>query len=121
VTYDHSGVTGHPDHVSLSVEILKMVRGSGRKLLWSTIKPVWPYDHFIHKDVFDMLASPDFELDLGLRWIKKWVAARSHRSQHLGKSLSVPLVFFFMLFHKEWYHEVDLKREYKHKYVEFKI
>lgn len=123
VTYDHSGMTGHPDHISLSVDLFNSFkRGSRVKLLWNTVAERSLYRRcFVHKDVVDIITKPDWELDLGWNWIKKWKAAVAHRSQHLGKSMPIPLWLVFFLFHKEWYHEVDLTRDYPYKYVEFKI
>jgi len=111
VTYDHSGISGHPDHIVLSLEIKKLVNKK-TMLLWSTISPGFA-KRIVNPNVFEFASQPDYKLDLGQNWFKKWRAARAHASQSLN--------FRFAWQHFEWYHKVDLGKNYPHKFVEFKI
>lgn len=119
VTYDHSGLSGHPDHIALSLEIKKLV-SKKTILLWSTISPEFA-KRIINPKTLEFASTPDYELDLRKNWIKKWRAARAHASQALGKGMPMPLGALFAWQHYEWYHKVDLNKDYPYKFVEFKI
>jgi|GEM_PF-1570112 len=124
VTYDHSGVTGHPDHISLSLAILKIIKESKSKvkLFWNTFPKDSLATRYVHDGVRDLTTEPTYVLDLDfLTVFSKWRAAKAHKSQYLGKSLPVPLLLSFMFLHKEWYHEADFSKKYSHRFVEFKI
>lgn len=124
VTYDHSGLTGHPDHISLSVTLKEIVAKhySKAKLLWATL----PHGIFGEKLFFPLVrqgrSETHYRYNLGVDWVKKWLAVRAHKSQHLGKTIwPLPLWLYFMFNHNEWYYKVDLEKEYSYEYVEFKI
>ncbi len=114
VTYDHSGITGHPDHISLSKES----RNITKKLFWSTVPKNF---RFLNPLVQEFVAAPTHALDLGGDWVKKYLAAKVHKSQALGKGWPVPLWLALFLNRTEWYHEVDPSKNYPYKFVEFKI
>lgn len=115
VTYDPSGLTGHPDHIALSNFLIKNCKSK----LWFTTMP--QNIRIINPKVKDYLTSATHELNLGLDWIAKSRAAHAHASQKLGKDLPIPLWLVLAYLHREWYHEYDPKVTYKHKFVEFKI
>lgn len=114
VTYDHTGITGHPDHISLSVSL----RNTQSKLFWSTV----PQDfRFLNPLVKEFAPGPTHTLALKGDWYKKYLAASAHKSQALGKGWPVPLWLGLYLYKTEWYHEVEAKKDYKYKYVSFEI
>lgn len=115
VTYDPSGLTGHPDHIALSNFLIK----NSKSKLWFTTMP--QNIRIINPKVKDYLTPATHELNLGLDWIAKSCAANAHASQKLGKDLPIPLWMALAYLHREWYHEYDPKITYKHKFVEFKI
>lgn len=124
ITYDHSGVTGHPDHIAGSIIVKNVVSGVSEAdrplLLWSTMP--WNMKAWgANPEVAENVSLPTYQLSLGWNWIPKWRAARAHRSQRLGKGLIFPLGLILLFFHDEWYHRVNLSKDYKYKYVEFKI
>lgn len=123
VTYDHSGLTGHPDHIVLSVELKKILATIRTKptLFWTTLPTQLHTLPMIHPHVVNFISKPTHLLDLGWKWINKWQAAKSHRSQKLGKELPIPLLIALFKYHVEWYHEVNLQKQYPHKFVQFKI
>ncbi len=115
VTYDHSGISGHPDHIALSVfsERLKT------KVIWATLPE--NLKNAVNPPVRPFLAEPTYQLNTSRYCWNKWRAARAHSSQRLGKSLPLPLLWVFAIWHYEWYHLVDKQRKYPYKYVNFKI
>lgn len=124
VTYDPSGVTGHPDHIALTLELKRLFqneeKSERRVILWVTLWGVVKKLH-IEEKVKDVAVKPDFELDLGTEFIWKWLAIRSHKSQKLDQDFECPIFWFVLINHKEWYHQVDLKKNYPFRYIEFKI
>lgn len=119
VTYDHSGLSGHPDHIALSLAVKKISR-KNVLLLWSTIAPEFA-KRIVNPKTLAFASVPDYKLDLGNNWIRKWLAARAHASQALGKGMPLPLSVLLAWQHYEWYHKVDMSKDYPYKFVEFKI
>lgn len=126
VTYDPSGFYGHPDHIAVSKYLLERFKHSENRLwqLWfmavpEIFKNKWRIEGMAQ--VTAQMVPPDYRLDLGQTWIKKWQAVRAHKSQNLGKGLPLPLWMFLAIFHFEWYHRVEPERDYRYKYIEYKI
>lgn len=115
VTYDPSGLTGHPDHIALSNYLIK----NNKSKLWFTTMP--KSLKYYNSKIATFLTEPTHELNLGFDWIAKSLAANAHASQKLGKDLPVPLWLALAYLGREWYHEYNPKVKYKHKFVEFKI
>jgi hypothetical protein len=109
VTYDHSGLTGHPDHISLSLEI----KNVSPKLWWVSVDNNLK-EKLIRTDIQKFVSQPTHELSLGI-WqsFKKFLAVCAHRSQNLP--------FMWELYRKEYYHEVNSAGNYKYKFVNFEI
>ena len=122
VTYDHTGFTGHPDHIVLSVELKKVISEKFPEigLFWSVVPK---YLKRVIGDAYlsDYEVEPDNLLDLGHLWFTKWRAAKAYKSQKLGKSFPVFLFIFFLFYHFEWYHKVSLSIKYKYKFIDFVI
>ena len=124
VTYDHSGFSGHPDHISLSLVVKEMIR-----VLPKDIRPwlLWPTMNrklakkFVRPDILSYLSEADYQLDLKLSWISKWKASKAHKSQALGNNRLIPYWLFMFFYHYEWYHKPIIDNEYPHKYVPFDI
>jgi LmbE family N-acetylglucosaminyl deacetylase len=122
VSYDMSGVSGHPDHVILAAEIFNLMKKKKKVLL------LWPAfvgemkSQFINKEVADNACEAEWELKLNLiESLNKWRALRCHNSQKLGKHK----MFFRWLFLRkmskvEYFGQADFGQKYSHKYVEFK-
>jgi LmbE family N-acetylglucosaminyl deacetylase len=124
VTYDPSGFYGHPDHIAVSKYLLEKFKSSGNKLwqLWFMAVPeIFKGRIEGMEQVAGQMVPPTYKLDFGKVWIKKWRAVRAHRSQNLGKGLPLPLWMFMAIFHFEWYHKVELERNYPYKYIDYKI
>ena len=65
VTYDHSGVTGHPDHIALSVEvksqISKLQNESRPVLLWVSMKGL-SKEIMVNSKVIPFFVEADYKL-----------------------------------------------------------
>jgi len=124
VTYDHSGFSGHPDHISLSLAVKELVRvfpkDSRPWLLWPTIDRRLAIKS-VRPDVLPYISEVNYRLNLGLDWTKKWKASQAHKSQALGKGRLIPYWLFMFFYHREWYHKPIIDNEYPHKYVPFDV
>lgn len=124
VTYDRSGMTGHPDHIILSVGIGEVISKMKKKpnVLWTAF-PGALRNRVIPESLWEYAAVPTVEFNLGRYLIRKWLAAKSHKSQPLKPANLwwVPLLFLFFSHRFEWYHEVDFKKDYPFKFIDFKI
>jgi LmbE family N-acetylglucosaminyl deacetylase len=124
VTFDHSGFSGHPDHISLSLVVKEVIRilpkDSRPWLLWPTMKRKMA-QKFVRPDVLPYLSEADYQLNLGFRWFYKWLASKAHKSQSLGKNRLIPYWLFMFFYPYEWYHKPIVDNEYPHKYVPFDI
>lgn len=125
VTYDHSGLTGHPDHIVLSKVIFRLFHEckglSLAQLYWVSLDDKLK-KMFVPKEVSENFQAPTHVLDFGNAWINKWRAVKSHKSQRYAQiKITFPLWIFLSKYHFEWYHKVDLKKNYKVKYMKFNI
>lgn len=131
VTYDPSGFYGHPDHIILSKEIYGKFQILNPEL---QIKLLFVAVPQLLKDklplrgmsqVRENMVEASHVLDLGWGWVKKWLAAKEHRSQGLGKSMKIPMWLFMAINHFEYYHEVSLRNQsksmYRFKFIDYKI
>jgi len=122
VSYDLSGVSGHPDHISASLEILRVLRTLKRsRLLWVS------FEGLMKKKVTDdrvsrYLQKPKYVLNLSMMEAShKWRAVFAHKSQGLGGFLGSfwwPLMF---VARQEWYSEPDQKEKYQYRHIKFEV
>lgn len=122
VSYDLSGVTAHPDHISLAREVLRIVRKiKGTKLIWTSFEGLMK-QKMVDTRVEKYLQKPDYVLDLNRQEARrKWQAVFAHRSQALGGFLGSSWWLLMFAARQEWYAEANLKEKYGYKYVPFKI
>ncbi len=125
VTYDHSGFYGHPDHIALSLWLTEWYKKHQRetKMWYMSVPPEFREVTFIRgmSEVKRYMVEPQIGLEYGWEWIRKYLAARAHKSQGLGKGMPVPLWMFMAKYRREWYHEVDCKRKYNYGYIDYEI
>ena len=77
LTYDHSGITGHPDHITLSLIVKEIFQnGLGKKsvLFWSTLPKSWQIS--LHPLAVPYISKPTHILSLGRLVIKKYFVAK---------------------------------------------
>ncbi len=121
VTYDFSGVTGHPDHVSLSRFLKKEVMAKETKLLWVAFDEERGAE-MISNQVGRYASKPDLVLKLNfIESVKKWRAAYSHKSQNLISYLKKPWWWLSFSSREEWYSIPKLGKKYKYRYIRFRI
>jgi len=121
VTYDHSGFTGHPDHISLSTVLLKII--SKLKLntdLYWVSAPSFLAKLVINNKTVKYSMPPTHYLSIGVNIFAKLRACLAHKSQDVG-GRNVLLYLYLVIFNREWYYKVDLTKKYKHEFVYFKI
>jgi LmbE family N-acetylglucosaminyl deacetylase len=123
LTFDPSGITGHPDHISLSkyinsllseypnIKILNFVPGKLEKRFFRKLNTSIIYS-----------LTPEVEVSSSLSMnIKKLKAIESHKSQI--RSLKTKLLNLLHVFisPKEYLHEVKSDEKYTYEYTNFKI
>lgn len=123
VTYDPSGMTGHPDHIRVALklkEIVGKIRFKSKPvLLWTSFYPN-VVRKFIPSDVRDFLTVAHYENNMTLfESVTKIRAMTCHKSQRYDNLLAI--LAGVLIVKKEWYHRVDLKKNYPYKYMNFKI
>ena len=122
ITYDHTGVTGHPDHIALSSEVFDILKRSHHtQLLWPSFcgraRNWW-----LDRRFFDRVEEPEWRLQLTLtELLKKRAAIRAHRSQALGRSYRLGLFLELSLHPFEDFVQADLKSTYDSQYIQYTI
>ena len=118
ITYDPSGLYGHPDHMVTSEAVTEIVRHSTKKitLLYAVLPPFMHYFaklpiHMANDSNFARKRkAPNVYFFAGLSSFVKVKALYAHESQLTGfkKSLpfSLPLSAYAILFMNEYFHQV---------------
>lgn len=122
VSYDLSGISGHPDHIVTSLTIRKVIRKLSQvRLIWVSAADAMKKLE-VDPQVEPYLHAPSLLLDLSLfESVTKWRAAFAHRSQNLKTFVKYPWWYLAIFSRSEWYSEPDRDQRYKYKYVSFKI
>lgn len=124
LTFDHSGITGHPDHIVLCIEVLKIIRKLKHKPIL-----IWRVPSVIEKTFFKKTnnaliyaSTPNLIMRFGLtEALKKIKAIFTHVSQMQGFLFKLRILEWNLLELYELYYKVDCKKSYKYKFVFFKI
>lgn len=122
VSYDLSGVSGHPDHISAAILIWQTVKKmSDVKLIWTSFDGKLK-NRVVDERVLEYLREPSIILDMSLKesW-RKWRAVFAHKSQNLQGFLGSPWWYLVFRAKTEWYSEAVPTEKYKFKFVGFKI
>lgn len=120
VSYDLSGVTGHPDHVELGLEMFRLFKEKGFSLWW----PV--PDGLVKKRFTDPRLAKYFPETKHSLWLsvsesmKKWRAVYTHLSQGMGKEFGWTFWITAFKERRENY-AVAEKKKYSYKRVKFEI
>ena len=122
VTYDLSGVTSHPDHISASLVVLRVLRKmTGVNLLWVSFEGRMK-EKIVDKRTAKYLHKPTLELNMTIfEARRKWRAVFAHRSQALGGFLRSSWWLLMFWSRKEWYSEAKFEAKQRYKFVNFKI
>lgn len=122
ISYDHSGVTGHPDHISLSIGIKKLIQANKIKTRLFYVTFPKKVRKFFPTKTKKYFVKPSHYLNYGLGFtkLKSLLVHRSQGFTH-NKKLFLFIVYLLFLVHTEWYHEVDLTKKYSYRFVDFPI
>lgn len=123
VTLDHSGITGHPDHIVSCHEILKIIKKLKRKptLLWR-VPDEQEKTYFKENKALIHASKANYILDFGfLKSLNKIKAIFAHKSQVTGIGFRLQILEWYLFDQKELYYKVDLRKMYKYRFVEYKF
>lgn len=123
VTFDHSGITGHPDHIVSCHEVLNLVKNLKAKphLFWR-VPDEQEKTYFKENKAMQFASSPNFRLDYGLEQsVRKIRAIYAHKSQVQGFGFKLQILEWFLFDHKELYYKADLRKNYKFRFVPTKF
>ncbi len=123
VTFDHSGITGHPDHIVTCHEILQIVSKLKNKpiLLWR-VPDEKEINYFKRNKAMKFSSKANYNLNYGLgESINKIKAIYAHKSQMKNFSYKLQILEWFLFDHQEQYFKVDLKKKYNYRFVPYKV
>lgn len=123
ITFDYSGITGHPDHIISCHEILKIIIDMKEKpVLFWRVPDEQEKKYFKNNKALKHASSPDHILNYGFtKSIKKIRAIFSHKSQLQGARFKLQILEWYLFDHKELYFKVDLRKKYHYRFVEYNI
>lgn len=122
ITFDHSGMTGHPDHIITCHKIHKVIRQIDKKpLLFWRVPGEKEKKYFKDNHALAFASMASYRLDYSLlQSINKVRAVLAHKSQM--QNLRYKLMVVGMLFSSnEFYYQVKIDKTYRYKFVKFKI
>ena len=123
ITFDYSGITGHPDHIISCDEVRKIVSKMKNPpiLLWR-VPDENEKKHFASNEALIYAGNPTHICTYTLKKSKKKLSAIfAHASQMSSFWFKIHLVEELLFHTQESYHVVDLKRKYKFKFVDFDV
>ena len=123
LTFDYSGITGHPDHIISCHEIFKLLKSNQKRpdLVWR-VPDKREKKYFVDNKAFNFASIPNMELDTTpIQTIRKIKAIYTHKSQMPNLRFKLQILDWYLLDHKEYYYKVDFNKEYKYKFVDFKF
>jgi LmbE family N-acetylglucosaminyl deacetylase len=122
VTFDHSGITGHPDHIVVSREVLALIKKMQPKpLLYWRVPDMQEYKYFKDNNAMLFAENATHALSYGLaESLNKISAIFAHKSKMKSFLYRLQILEWFLFDHKELYYKVDFKRDYPYKFVFYK-
>ena len=114
VTFDFSGITGHPDHIASCREILDLVKKQKRKidLLWR-VPDEYEVKFFKDNDALKFASKANLKVSCGLtQSYKKIKSIYAHKSQMPNFAFKLHILEWCLFDHKELYYKVDLTKKY---------
>ncbi len=110
VTYEPSGIYGHPDHIALTKMVEDLHKEFDFKLVYSTVEPGYmPSEHLLkmaeHPEEIKPLFPSNF-INLSLReLLNKIKCFNLYKSQFGGKTISIGMkIKFAFMFRKEYFY-----------------
>lgn len=120
ITYDNSGMTGHPDHIIISKILFELAKSKDVDLYFFAVNFLEKLYNMSSKTkdnfqkITDQIAVP-----FNFR-VNQYKALLDHKSQF--GTLKYRIIFLmFLLFRSDSFHKVDFTREYKFRFEQFDI
>lgn len=120
LTFDPSGITGHPDHIVTCLEVFRIVKGMEKRpnLLWRV-----PDDSerkfFSNNPSIKFAKYPSHALDYNLFIaLKKIKAIYSYKTRMKNFGFKLQILEWYLFDHREYYHQVDFDKE---KTLDYKV
>lgn len=120
ISYDNTGLTGHPDHIALSKGIFEISKTA--KWDYWTVGPVgWSRHLFGHPHLRLSMKTPTSLYCLSLKeTLHKWWAVMAYASQ-MRLASRLGLLIYWLLERCEGFSLADKRGKYDYQYVEFKV
>jgi N-acetylglucosamine malate deacetylase 2 len=118
VGYDLSGVTGHPDHITLGRVMTRVAKKRKIAMLFPVMVGVMAERllddrvAYLHPN-----ASLVMRMSLGQSW-RKWHSLSVYRSQAMDR-FALPKLWWVWNERKEYFAVLDRNKKYKYRYVKF--
>lgn len=117
VTFDPSGITGHPDHLITSKEIFDTVKSMDEKpQILFRVPDKQEKNYFKNNQVMPFALKKTHELSYPFSVsIKKIKAIFAHKSQLKNFLFKLQILEWFLFDNKEYYHLLNHKKSYPYK------
>lgn len=114
VTFDYSGITGHPDHLVVSKEVFEYLKGiKAKPELLLRVPDEQELKYFKENKAINFAQKPTHKLEYSISVsLNKIKAIFAHKSQLTSKLFALQILEWFLFDHKELYHLVDYKIKY---------
>ena len=120
LTFDHSGITGHPDHIVISVEIVKLIKSlkSQKPKILFRVPDKVERKHFKTNQSLVLADDPTHIVVLSFRQsLRKIKAIFAHQSQMPSLLFKLRILDWYLFDHFEPYHLLNFKNRKRPKIV----
>jgi len=119
ITFDHSGITGHPDHIVVSTEVLRILKDiKNPPLLFWRVPDDQEKNYFKKNSALKFASQPTHVLNFGFReTLEKLRSIYAHESQMKSFAFRIQILEWFLFDHKELYCKVDLNKKFDYQFV----
>lgn len=117
VTFDHSGMTGHPDHITICTQVIKLLNElkNSRPLVFLCVPDTEDKKHFKNNKAMPLANIKTHRLSFGLKQaIKKIKAIYAHKSQMPGFLYKLYVLDRYLFNHHEFYHVIPSNMNLHH-------
>ena len=115
LTFDPHGVTGHPDHIVSSLEVLNLLKsemGQEKPVLLWRVADSQERKYFDKGHKFHINIDPTYHYSLSLgESIRKLRAIYSFKSKIKSRLFKLQVTEWYLLDHKELYYLVDFAKD----------
>lgn len=123
LTFDPSGMTGHPDHIITCQRVLGILKARRKDtiLLWR-LPNALERRFFSYNTLFDLTPKPTYHLRLGFfETVTKLKAIYIHKCQMPGMMFRLIVLFEMLIEQKELYYKVPRLSSVDFRFIDFRI